>query len=43
MLKKSPSPLEMNNLIHALNSGDFASAETLASALSDAYPKAVLV
>lgn len=43
MLKKSPSQTELNNLITALNSGNFSAAEAIAKPLSKTYPKAPLV
>jgi protein O-GlcNAc transferase len=43
MLKKSPSPAELNHLISAVNYGDFATAEAIATPLSKSYPKATLV
>lgn len=43
MLKKSPNQTEMNTLIQVVNSGNYAAAETLATPLSKAYPKASLI
>jgi len=43
MLKKSPSHTELNNLITAVNSGNFSVAEALAKPLTKTYPKATLV
>jgi protein O-GlcNAc transferase len=43
MLKKSPSQTELNNLIQIVNSGNYAAAETIATPLSKAYPKAILI
>lgn len=43
MLKKSPSQTELNNLIAALNTGNFSAAEAIAKPLSRTYPKATLV
>lgn len=43
MLKKKPNQTELNTLIHVVNSGDYVTAETLATPLSKIYPKAVLI
>lgn len=43
MLKKNPSQTELNNLIQIINSGNYAAAETIATPLSKAYPKAILI
>jgi protein O-GlcNAc transferase len=43
MLKKSPSQTELNSLISAVNNGNFAAAEAIATPLSKTYPKATLI
>ena len=43
MLKKNPSQTELNTLVQVVNNGDYAAAETIATPLSKAYPKATLI